>query len=328
MLNRVRTVALVAFIAATILGTLPVLAQDGEPYEPLIDPKNFVEGVDNPYFPLTPGTTFVYEGETEDGIEHIEVVVTDDTKEILGVTCIVVRDTVWIDGELVEDTYDWYAQDTDGNVWYMGETTEEYEDGEVASTAGSWEAGVDGAKPGIIMWADPQVGQPYRQEYYQGEAEDMAETISLTESASVAYGSYHNLLVTREWTPLDPGVAENKYYAEGVGLVLEVVVEGGSGRTELIDIVTGDPDGDMNGDTDEGNETDEDEQDETSPGTPAITAAEPLQIAEKHLNAGAAIEIELENENGQLVYSVEIGSNDVKVDAMTGEVLGVEADED
>jgi hypothetical protein len=209
-----------------------------EPYAPIIDPANFVEGIDNQYLPWTPGTTFIYEGETEDGLERIEVYVTHETRQILGVDCVVVRDTVWVDGELVEDTFDWYAQDRDGNVWYMGEDSKEFEDGEVVSSAGSWEAGVDGAQPGIIMEADPQIGDSYRQEYYAGEAEDMAEVLSLTESASVPYGSFDNLLMTNEWTPLEPGVAEHKYYAPGVGLILEVLVEGGSERVELVDIVT------------------------------------------------------------------------------------------
>jgi hypothetical protein len=267
MFNRVRILTLVITVAALVVGALPVRAQDDGPYDPVIDPENFVDGVDNPYFPLTPGTTFVYEGDTEEGTEHIEVEVTDDTKEILGVECVVVRDTVWVDGELVEDTFDWYAQDTDGNVWYMGEDTKEYKDGEVVSTEGAWEAGVDGAKPGIIMWADPQIGTSYRQEYYAGEAEDMAEVISLTESASVTYGSFDDLLVTKEWTPLEPGIAENKYYAAGVGLVLEEVVEGGSERVELIDILTGDTEEDMDGDTEEDDETEDGEQDDTSLGT-------------------------------------------------------------
>lgn len=209
-----------------------------EPYAPVIEPANFVEGVDNQYFPLTPGTTYIYEGETEDGTERIEVYVTHETKEILGVNCVVVRDTVSLDGELVEDTFDWYAQDKDGNVWYMGEDSKEYEDGEAVSTEGSWEAGVDGAMPGIIMEAKPLVGDSYRQEYYAGEAEDMGEVLSLTESATVPHGSFDNLLMTKDWTPLEPGIAEHKYYAPGVGVVLEVLVEGGSERVELVDVTT------------------------------------------------------------------------------------------
>ena len=141
-------------------------------YPVTIDPANFVETVDNPYFPLTPGTTWVYEGESDGEAERNEVTVTDETKTILGVTCVVVRDVVLIDGEIVEDTLDWYAQDADGNVWYMGEAVQDFEDGELVSTEGSWEAGVDGAQPGIIMLADPQVGDYYQQELYEGEAED------------------------------------------------------------------------------------------------------------------------------------------------------------
>ena len=216
----------------------PVIDVGDEPYDPVINPADFVAQIDNQYLPLTPGTTFVYEGETEDGKERIEVSVTHETKEILGVTCIVVRDRVWVDGELAEDTLDWFAQDKDGNVWYFGEDSKEYEDGKVVSTEGSWEAGVDGAKPGIIMKANPQVGDAYRQEYYEDEAEDMAEVLSLNESVSVAYGSFENCLKTQEWTPLEPDIVENKYYAPGVGVILELAVEGESERVELVEVGT------------------------------------------------------------------------------------------
>jgi len=209
------------------------------PYRREIDPADFVDRVDNRYFPLTPGTTFVYEGKTEDGeAVRVEDYVTQETKQVLGVTCVVVRNRVIENGDLVEETFDWYAQDKDGDVWYFGEDAKEYEAGVVVSTEGSWEAGVDGAMPGIIMEANPQVGDLYRQEYYKGEAEDMAEVLSLTESASVTYGSFGNLLMTREWTPLEPGIVEHKYYAPGVGLILEVMVEGGSERVELVEITT------------------------------------------------------------------------------------------
>jgi hypothetical protein len=216
----------------------PVIDVGDEPYNPIINPADFVAQIDNQYLPFTPGTTFIYEGETEDGKERIEVEVTHETKEILGVTCIVVRDRVWVDSELVEDTFDWFAQDKDGNVWYFGEDSKEYEGGKVVSTEGSWEAGLDGAKPGIIMKANPQVGDAYRQEYYEDEAEDMAEVLSLNESISVTYGSFENCLKTQEWTPLEPDIVENKYYAPGVGVILEVAVEGESERVELIDIRT------------------------------------------------------------------------------------------
>jgi hypothetical protein len=133
------------------------------PYAVTIDPDDFVEGVDNPYFPLVPGTTLVYEGETGEGLERIDDTVTHETKVVMGVTCITVHNQARLDGELIEETYDWYAQDVEGNVWYFGEDTTEFEDGVPVSTAGSWEAGVDGALPGIIMPVDPQVGDSYRQ---------------------------------------------------------------------------------------------------------------------------------------------------------------------
>jgi hypothetical protein len=176
----------------------------------------------------------------EEEVERIEVVVLEETREVMGVQATVVRDTVTVDGELVEDTYDWYAQDVDGNVWYMGEETAEYENGEVVSTAGAWEAGVDGALPGIVMLSDPTEGDAYRQEYYPGEAEDMAEVIGVGASEEVAVGAFDDLVVIEEWTPLEPDVIEEKSYGPGVGVVLEVVVEGGSGRIELVSYTPGD----------------------------------------------------------------------------------------
>ncbi len=216
----------------------PVIDVGDEPYEPTINPDDFVAQIDNQYLPLTPGTTLVYEGDTEDGEERIEVEVTHETREILGVTCIVVRDRVWVDAKLAEDTFDWFAQDRDGNVWYFGEDSKEYEGGKVVSTGGSWEAGVDDAKPGIIMEANPEVGDAYRQEYYKDEAEDMAEVLSLNESVSVTYGTFENCLKTKEWTPLEPDVVEHKYYAPGIGVVLEVMVEGGEEKVELVEVRT------------------------------------------------------------------------------------------
>lgn len=213
----------------------PAAATPGA-YDPGVDPANFVNGVDNPYFPLVPGTTFIFEGETADGFEHIEVQVTHETNVVMGVTCIVVRDTVTIDGELVEDTYDWYAQDAQGNVWYFGEAAKDYANSDVVSTAGSWEAGVDGALPGIVMQADPQVGVEYRQEYYVGEAEDMGKVLSLNVSITVPYGSFEGCLVTEDWTPLEPGFVEHKTYCPGVGTVRNEYVLRGSGSQELVAI--------------------------------------------------------------------------------------------
>jgi len=201
---------------------------------PDIDPENFVDTVDNPYFPLTPGTRYTYIAETEDGTETTETFVSYDTKEILGVTCIVVEDRVYLDDELIEETFDWYAQDVDGNVWYMGEDSAEYEDGEIVSTAGSWEAGVDGAQPGIIMKAEPRVGDSYRQEYYAGEAEDMGAVVALDQSVSVPYGDFDDCLQTLDWSALDLDVMEYKYYTPGVGLVLETLEDG----SEPVQLVT------------------------------------------------------------------------------------------
>lgn len=209
-----------------------------EESDSVIDSADFTDSVDNSYFPLDVGTTFILEGESDGEDIRVEMYVTDQAKEILGVTTTVVREREWENGELVEDTLDWYANDNEGNVWYFGEDSKEYEDGEVISTAGSWEAGVDGAEPGILMKANPQVGDVYQQEYYEGEAEDMAEVLGLAESVSVEYGSFDNCLQTKEWTPLEPGIEEHKYYASGVGLLLEVAVTEGNERLELVEIRT------------------------------------------------------------------------------------------
>jgi hypothetical protein len=208
-------------------------------YAPKIDPADFVEKIDNPYFPLGPGKTFVFEEETEDGFERIEDQVTSDTREILGVKCVVLRDRVTLDGELIEDTLDWYAQDRDGNVWYFGEASKHYEKDGAVDTAGSWEAGKDGVKPGIIMEENPRVGDSYRQEYLKGEAEGMAEVLSRYEVSSVPHGSFDNVLLIKEWNPQEPEILEHKYYAPGVGPITAAEVAGGSNRVELVDLLTG-----------------------------------------------------------------------------------------
>jgi hypothetical protein len=236
-------VALVLLVAGALI--YAIAREDAEEvstaaYAPQIDPAEFTTEIDNPYLPFRPGTRWVYEGTGDEGeAERIVVEVTSETRQVMGVECVVVRDTVTVDGELAEDTFDWYAQDADGNVWYFGEETSEYEDGEVVSTEGAWEAGVDGAQPGIVMEADPQPGDVYRQEYYEGEAEDMGEVLRLGEQVDVAFGSFDDVLVTRDWTPLEPDVAENKYYAQDIGMILEEKVEGGSGRAELVELTEG-----------------------------------------------------------------------------------------
>jgi major membrane immunogen (membrane-anchored lipoprotein) len=204
------------------------LPQGSEPAN--LDAGDFVERIDNEYWPMTPGSRWVY---SEDG-QRVVVTVTDRTKEILGIQATVVHDVVTEDGELTEDTYDWYAQDKDGNIWYLGEDTKEYENGRVKTTAGSWEAGVDGAEAGILLPGDPDVGMRYRQEYYKGQAEDRGEVLSLDEHVEVPLGSYHDVLKTKDTTPLEPDVVENKFYAKGVGPVLTIAVSGGGGREELL----------------------------------------------------------------------------------------------
>jgi hypothetical protein len=205
-------------------------------YRPEIDPESFVAKIDNPYMPLKPGTTFVYRGETEDGVERITVTVTDETETILGVKCTVVRDVARLDGEVIEDTLDWFAQDKQGNVWYFGEISKNFEDGDLVSLDGSWRAGVDGALPGIIMKADPQVGDVYRQEFFLGEAEDIGKVVRLDGSASVPAAQCNgNCLVTKDYTPLEPDVDERKFYKRGLGLILEIDRESGE-RVELIEV--------------------------------------------------------------------------------------------
>jgi len=212
---------------------------DGGNYQPKIDPTAFVDVIDNPYLPFPTGASWTYDGIEDGEPEHVDVTVTPQRKEIMGISATVVRDTVTVKGEVVEDTYDWYAQDRDGNVWYLGEDSTEFENGKAVGTKGSWEAGVDGALPGIVMQAHPEVGQAYRQEYYAGEAEDLAEVTRLDATESVPFGDFDQLLVIKEWNPLEPDVVEEKYFASGVGLVLEVKTRGGEGRSELIDHTPG-----------------------------------------------------------------------------------------
>jgi hypothetical protein len=205
------------------------------PYDPVINHSNFVARIDNPYFPLIPGTTFIYEGHTAQGFEHDEFAVTHNRRVILGVSCVEVRDTVTVDVELAEDTLDWFAQDTEGNVWYFGENTHELEDGLITTIDGTFMAGVNGDKPGIIMKAHPAIGDFYRQEFSLANAEDFAKTVSLTASVTVPAGSFHNCLKSQETTPLEADLLEYKFYAPGVGNVLTVDARTGE-REALVQI--------------------------------------------------------------------------------------------
>jgi hypothetical protein len=188
------------------------------PYRPQIVPSEFLQGkVDNSYFPLVPGTVLKYAEESGGETTENEITVTHDTKEIMGVKCVVVHDTVTEKGRLKEDTYDWYAQDKQGTVWYFGEATREFKAGGAVSTKGSWEAGVTG-QPGIIMPGDPKPGKPYRQEYSPKNAEDMGQIIAVGETVRVPAGTFSDCLKTKDWSLLERG-SENKWYARGVGVV-------------------------------------------------------------------------------------------------------------
>lgn len=215
--------------------------KDGSPseqaqYNPVIDPSNFVSEVNNKYFTLKPGTTFTYNSQTDEGLERIEVVVTNETKEVMGVKNTVVWDRVFLDNQLIEDTKDWYAQDKDGNVWYFGEDVDNYENGKLKDHHGAWEAGVDEAKPGIVMLANPQVGDSYRQEYYRGEAEDTADVLSINETLTVKHGSFSGCIKTYDYTPLDPATKEHKYYCPEVGFVVLEQHVGSPEKTELVSV--------------------------------------------------------------------------------------------
>lgn len=206
-----------------------------------LDPGEFDTEIDNPYWPMAPGSRWVYrESDGEGGVQRVVVTVTARTKTVAaGIEARVVHDEVSEDGEPVEVTDDWYAQDAAGNVWYLGERTAEYENGRVASRAGSWEAGVDGAEAGVIVPAEPRAGLAYRQEYYAGEAEDRAEVLSVDEQAEVPAGHFDEVLLTKDLVPPEPRVLEYKLYARGVGPVMTLNVSGGSGREELLDFHPG-----------------------------------------------------------------------------------------
>jgi len=288
-----------------------------EIYNPQINPNDFVSKIDNKYFTLTPSTKFIYSEKTEEGTERTEVYVTYDTKKVMGINAVVVWDRVWLNDELIEETYDWYAQDKYGNVWYFGEDSKELVNGKVASTKGSWEAGVNGAKPGIIMKANPQVGDSYRQEYLKGEAEDMADVVSLGVKIKVVYGSFSNCLQTKDWTPLEPAAAEYKYYCPEVGNVIyEVGIESVEG-TQLISI---------------GKESEKKQLAKIEEGLvkelkKAITEEEAIVIAQKAVK-GKVTDVGIDKKFGKAVYVVEIDADgketDIIIDIETGEVLGIE----
>ena len=203
-------------------------------YAPTIDSADFSTTITNPWLTLMPGRKFTYQGQTAEGLERVEIEITGATKTVMGVETVVYSDHVWLNGELAEDTRDYLAQDSAGNVWYFGEDVDNYENGEITDHDGSWLAGTDGAQPGIWFKANPQVGGEYRQEYYAGEAEDTAEVLSTNETVSTPVGEFTGCVKTYDWTPLDPDAQEHKYYCPVVGgLVLEVDLQTND-RVELI----------------------------------------------------------------------------------------------
>ncbi|MCM2325680.1 MAG: PepSY domain-containing protein [Candidatus Woesearchaeota archaeon] len=297
--------------------TTDIKPEAKEEYDPLINPADFSSVVDNKYFKLTPGKKTVYEGMTQDGLERVEVYVLDERKIVMGVETIVVWDRVWLDGDLIEETKDWYAQDKDGNVWYFGEDTAELLEGEVLNHNGAWEAGVNGAKPGIIMLGNPKIGDSYYQEYYEGIAEDMADVLSLDESVKVPSGSYTGCLKTRDYTLFDIWADEHKYYCPQVGdIALEIELEDGE-KIELKSV-----------------QYDSEPSPSYVPKTDApktssvITEEEAREIALARV-PGEVTDIAKEKKFGKICYVVEIDADegtetDVVIEAATGEILAVE----
>ncbi len=283
-------------------------------YNPAINPADFSSEVTNKYFSLEPGKKMAYESITEDGKEVIEVYVTNEKKKVLGIETIVVWDRVWLDGDLIEDTKDWYAQDKQGNVWYFGEESRELANGQVTSSAGSWEAGINNAKPGIIMFSSPKEGTAYRQEYSKGIAEDWGKILSLRETVKVRYGTMEDCIKTRDWNALEPGSNEEKYYCPSVGgVALEINKEDGE-RVELISLeFNSDPTPSII---------------KKSGTRHTITDEEAKTIALQKV-PGKVTDVSQERKFGKIAYVVEIDANagpetDVIIDPETGEVLGIE----
>jgi hypothetical protein len=213
----------------------PAKVVAGRVYRPAIDRAGFTTAITNPYLPLVPGTVWRYTG----GGERVVTAVTDDTKTIMGIETVVVRDRGYQDGALTEDTFDWFAQDAAGNVWYFGEDTAECANGRITSRHGAWQAGVHGAQPGVVMLAAPSVGAYYRQEFLKGEAEDVARVMKVGGTIKNGSRTYRHTVVTEDFTALEPGNVERKTYAPDVGLIESRYVKGGTGAERLVEVKTG-----------------------------------------------------------------------------------------
>jgi hypothetical protein len=222
----------VAVLVVMALALAPV-ASGSTPFRP----SQFVRHVDNTWFPLVPGTKYVYRGVKDGKPSRDLVTVLHTTRTIRGVRATAVHDLLYLSGRLEERTTDWYAQDRAGNVWYLGESTAELDrNGRVTSREGSWLAGVHGALPGIYMPGDPRVGATGRQEYLRGHAEDHFRVVAHDASASTPAVRSKRALLTEEWTPLEPGVLDHKFYVRGIGTVLEQTVKGGDERNALVSV--------------------------------------------------------------------------------------------
>ena len=225
------------FLLCSLATAATALAIFGASASGQVDAARFSTRIDNPWFPLQPGTTYVYTGSESGKPSRDVLTVTNRTITIAGVKCRVVRDLVYVEGRLTEPTNDYYAQDSAGNVWYFGEDTAELDrNGHVTTREGTWRAGVRGAKPGILMPAQPVLGKAYRQEFFKGHAEDFARAISVFHTVSGPQGS--NGLLTEEWSPLEPGILDHKMYVRGIGNVLERTVKGGDDHLELLSVHT------------------------------------------------------------------------------------------
>jgi hypothetical protein len=237
MSNRTLLLGVVASVAALAAGATALASDAAAPGRP--PASTFSARVDNPWFPLLPGTRYVYVG-VKDGQPSRDVLtVTHQTQKIDGVVCVVVQDRLYLRGRLFERTTDWYTQDALGNVWYFGENTAELgKKGNVTSTEGSWMAGVNSARPGIYMPARPRIGQSFQQEFSKGQAEDHFRVIGLIGTVTAPAGT-KNTLLTEEWTPLEPGTLDHKMYVRGIGTVLEQTVKGGNERAELVSVTRG-----------------------------------------------------------------------------------------
>jgi len=229
------TLAAIAGAAVTVWAATAGSSSSSS-YEPVLDPSNFVSTIDNPYYPLPVGRTLVYEGFRDGQTQTDTIKVLDQTRVVEGITARVVSDIATHDGTLLEKTFDWFAQDKQGNVWYLGEDTTAYGRNGKTDTSGSWEAGVNDAEPGLIMEANPQIPDGYRQEYLAGEAEDTAWITGQGGSVKVPYGTVRNLLTTLEATQVEPDVYDQKTYGPGIGIVVEQSLTGPNEYAKLVSV--------------------------------------------------------------------------------------------